>query len=314
MTGADGEPRLSVLLLCWNHARHLEQCIGSLAAQSSNDFEVLFLDNASTDGSYELAAEMLRDHCLPHRLFRNEKPEGIARNLNKLRAAASGELIAPLSGDDWYHPRFVEAMLASAARHPEAGLLYPGGWLYFEAEDRLELVDIDRKLSGDVLIPLLEGRDPIFFIGCCYPKRVLDDLGGWDEALQIEDLDLFIRLTLKHPVRMVPEHLVYYRRSSATASANVDFMVAGWEQYFRKYEHFEHFDMKAWMAERYRIYAAVLANAKRTGPGLRLLWKSLKLKPLNPKAYRTLLYLIRAHRWIGRAPALRTSALDGARH
>ena len=115
-------PRHSVHLLCWNHARYLPQAIGSLHAQTERDFEVVFLDNRSNDGSAELAARLLSESGLPHQLILNEEPANVATNINRLFAASTAPLTSFLSGDDWYAPRYVAAMLEAADAHRDAGL------------------------------------------------------------------------------------------------------------------------------------------------------------------------------------------------
>ncbi|HEU4877616.1 MAG TPA: glycosyltransferase family A protein, partial [Sphingomicrobium sp.] len=93
--------RLSVLLLCWNHARYVETCIESIARQPPGA-EIVFLDNGSSDGSFGLAREIF-DRCgLQATMIRNDAPRSIPANFNTLLSASSGELVAILSTDDWY--------------------------------------------------------------------------------------------------------------------------------------------------------------------------------------------------------------------
>ena len=286
-------PTLSILLLCWNQERYLEQCIASLAAQTSRDFEVVFLDNASADSSFERASRLFRDHGIDARLLRNERPEGISRNCNRLVAASTGELVVPLAADDWFAPRYVEAMTEAAAGDPDAGWFYPSGWLYWDEEHRLEEVDSSGFLKGDLSAALLRGETPFLFIGCCYRRSAVQSVGGWDENQLIEDRDMFVRLSLEFPVHFVDERLAYYRRSKSAASAEPEFMVRGWERFYPKHRALFGRTYKAQLAEMYRSQAAVALDRGRLGFAAKLLAKSFVLRPLQPATYRTLLYLFR---------------------
>ena len=111
----DERETISVLLLCWNHAAFLEQCIGALAAQTDIHFEICFLDNASTDGSLEQAKALFERFRLKARLYRNSRGVSIPANFNQLLAQSSGNIVAPLSTDDWYEPDYIARLRQAAA-------------------------------------------------------------------------------------------------------------------------------------------------------------------------------------------------------
>jgi glycosyltransferase involved in cell wall biosynthesis len=286
-------PRHSVHLLCWNHERYLPQAIGSLLAQTERDFEVVFLDNRSADGSAELAARLLADSGLPHKLILNDEPANVATNINRLFAASTAPLTSFLSGDDWYAPRYVAAMLDAADANPDAGLFYAGGFVFHEASGELQPVDTERHLSGDLYLPLLQRRDPMFFVGTCVRRDAFAAVGGFDEQLQVEDLDFFVRLARRFPIQRVDEPLVYYRRSAGAVSSNIRWMVQGWEQFHAKHRHAEGADMRWWMAETYRTYAAAAVDGGQFALARQLLLRSLRLRPLSTDAWRTAAYLLR---------------------
>ena len=115
---------LTVLLLCWNHENYIEQCIDALMAQTSQDFDIIFLDNVSSDGSAVLAARLLAKSGIPYRILTNDRPQTISANLNRMLGEAKGKLISFLSTDDWFAPRYVQAM-TEAARAIASGSARP---------------------------------------------------------------------------------------------------------------------------------------------------------------------------------------------
>ncbi len=287
-------PRISILLLCWNHARFMEQCIESLAAQNEHDFEILFLDNVSSDGSFELAQALFDRFGLTATMLRNDQPQPIPANFNRLLAESNGDIVAPLSTDDWYEPDYVAALAAAAASAPEAGWFSCSGWLYFDREGRSEPVDETRFVTdrpiGDVI---LDGGEPHFFVGCAYRRSALAAVGGWDERQLIEDRDLFLRLSQRFPHHRIPRRLVHYRRSSAAASANAGFMLDGWERFFTKHAAAFGRRLTGRRAETYRSYAALLTDQGQHGPAVAAIGKAMRLRPLAPLNWRTLAYLMR---------------------
>lgn len=285
--------RHSVHLLCWNHARYLPQAIGSLAAQTVRDFEVVFLDNRSTDGSAELTARLLDEAGLPHQVIVNEAPANVATNINRMFAASSAPLTSFLSGDDWYAPRYVEAMLDAAEKHPAAGLFYAGGFIYHEESGELQPVSTDKHRSGDLYLPLMQRQDPMFFVGTCVRREAFAAVNGFDEALQIEDLDFFVRLARHFPIQRVDEPLVYYRRSAGAISSNVAWMVQGWEQFHAKHKAADGLDMGWWLAETYRTYAALAVDQRKLRLAGRLLSRALARRPFAARNWRTGAYLLR---------------------
>lgn len=286
-------PALSILLLCWNHAEYLPACIDSLGGQSCMDFEVVFLDNASTDGSFELASALLERAGIASRLLRNDQPRGIAYNANQLLGASHQELVATLSTDDWFDPGYVEAMLEGVRSYPGAGMYYPGGWFHFEPSGRQERVDDSGFRSGDLSAAILAGETPFFFVGCCYRRSALAELGGWDESQPIEDRDLFLRLSLKHSIQYVPAAQVYYRRSDRTASANPRFMVPGWKAYFAKHRALFGSNYRRQLGAMYRTYAAIAVDRNDLRLAGKLLAKACAADPLQPAMLRTCGYAMR---------------------
>ena len=284
---------VSILLLCWNHARFLETCIESLARQKAGA-EIVFLDNGSSDGSVELARDLFSRFGLTAKMLRNDAPQSIPANLNRLIKESSGAIVAPLSTDDWYAPDYVEALIDAAVAHPDAGWFSCSGWLYFDDSGTSKPVNetqfVTDRPVGEVI---LDGKEPHFFVGCAYRRSALDAVGGWDEGQLIEDRDLFLRLSEQFEHHRIGRRLVHYRQSSAAASANPAFMLKGWDLFFTKHEARFGKALGEQRAEMYRSYAALSVDRREFRQASALLLKSLRLRPAAGKTYRTAGYMIR---------------------
>ena len=281
------------MLLCWNHASYLEQCIGALALQERDGVEILFLDNASSDGSPELARQLFKRHGLDATFLQNEVPQGISANFNRLLGSASGELVAVLSTDDWYEPGYIHAMRRAAVDEPAAGWFACGGYHAFEDSGERRPVDDRGFRSGEVLGALLDGEDPFFFVGCCYRRSALELVGGWDEELPIEDRDLFLRLAQHHPVKTLPDRLVNYRRASSTASANPEYMARGFDAFFAKHRPAFGRSWRRCYAAALRGPAVIAIDQGKLDLARSILRRAFSLAPFNPQLWRTAFYWLR---------------------
>lgn len=300
MSGEEKSPRpnLSILLLCWNHAQFLEQCIGSIARQGPQDFEIVLLDNLSSDGSFELAQRLFDQFGLKAAMIRNETPQSIPTNFNRLLGESSCDVVAVLSTDDWYDEAYVETLMAAAREDAEAGWFSCSGWLYFDAEQKSVPVNEARFVTDrSVTEAILDGDEPHFFVGCAYRRSALEAVGGWDECQLIEDRDLFLRLSQYFTNHNIARRLVHYRRNSMTASANAAFMLKGWDLFFAKHAALFAGRLTARRAETYRAYAALLTDQGDYKRAMKAMRQSLRLRPFTARSWRTLAYLGR--RWIG---------------
>jgi len=285
---------LSVLLLCWNHEHYLGQCIASLAAQTDRRFQVLFLDNASADSSFAQAEALFRDHGLRATMLRNEAPASIAANLNRLLTSAGGQLIAPLSTDDWYADNYVAGVRAAAEADPNAGWFACGGWLHFDDSGQRQPIADEDHQGGMILPQLLKGLSPFNFVGCCYRRTALEAVGCWDEQMLVEDRDLFVRLAQRFPLHIISERLVTYRRSSAAASANPAFMANAFRLFFAKHRSLLGVGHDGQFARMLAMNGSLAVDRGEFSLARRLLTEAVRFDPRQTSTWRGLFYLLRA--------------------
>ena len=110
---------VSVTIVTWNSAQHLGECLASLAQQDCRDFEVVIVDNASSDQTRKI----LRDVESRWRVIYNESNAGFAAGQNQATAASAGEWVLCLNPDVLLSPDFISALVRAGETHPEAGSL-----------------------------------------------------------------------------------------------------------------------------------------------------------------------------------------------
>ena len=209
-------PKVSVLVTTYNHARYLEEALDSLRRQTSQDFETIITDDASTDGSAEVIAAWLARTGFAAQFIRNPHNRGICANRNAALARASGIFVCSLSGDDAYAPDRIARQLAFFLTQPaRVAAIY---------SDAL-VVDADGRPCGSFMAPLLAGRAPpqgdIFervlannFLpapAVMVRRSAIAAVGGYDERLFYEDIDMWLRLSHRFDVAYLPGQPVRFR-------------------------------------------------------------------------------------------------------
>ncbi len=203
-------PRVTVLLAVHNGEPYLGGAIESVFAQTSKDFELLVVDDASTDGTAALLAA-LRDKRV--RILRNETNLGQVPSLNRGLREARGEYVARLDADDWCRPTRLARQVAALDAEPRVGLV--GSWLdVVDDHDRpvaalRERIDDLVRFAYQTLIMRVYVTHP----AAMYRRQAVLDVDGYDESTgPSEDKDLWRRLLLAGwDARIVPEPLLVYR-------------------------------------------------------------------------------------------------------
>ena len=215
-------PRVSFLVPTYNYARYLPDCLASiLALEGDTAFEVVIVDDASTDDTAEVLAG-IRDARV--RILRNEVNLGHGRTLERALGAAQGELVARIDPDDRYRPGFLRHTLPVFERHPDVGMVYGDAALIDEA-GRLTQASCDRQHGGEPfhgfeLVPLLEEN----FI--CAPT-VIARRECWTAFLPVpahlafNDWYFTVNMARRWPFYFVPEVLAEYRVHCAQHHARV---------------------------------------------------------------------------------------------
>ncbi|MEO7561807.1 MAG: glycosyltransferase family A protein [Ferruginibacter sp.] len=268
-------PLVSVLCVSMNHAKYVGQSFTSVVNQTYRNIEILYIDNNSSDDSFEIADNIFKNSGLTYQGFKREKSYGLSANLNLLIAFAKGKYITAQSGDDWWELNNIEEKVQYYEQHPEFGMVYGSGYKYFY--DTCKTVPINKKhfKSGWVLKDLLK-MNFINTIGFVIKKSTLIDVGLFDENSLIEDWDMWIRVAEKYPIGYLDKQLIYYgHRTGNNVSANIEFMDKGAEYIFNKYAHHKEIVGAKKKYKLYRVYQ--IASEKPNLKNLLFILKNFQL-------------------------------------
>ena len=209
-------PLVSVVMNCLDAERYLREAIDSVYAQTCGDWEILLIDNGSTDSTAAIAKSY--DDRL--RYIRNERTVQLGEARNHALHAARGEFVCFLDSDDRWYPDKMERQLAYFTEHPQVDFLH-GNFDFIDANGRRTATGYRRELpSGRVFGHVLR-HCVINVQTVMVRKSVLDRLDElFDTTLSLaEDYDLFVRIAHDAEFGYLHRPLAEYRVHAGQASA-----------------------------------------------------------------------------------------------
>lgn len=196
---------ISIVLPIYNGERFMRKSIDSVISQTYKNWELLIVDDCSTDNTASIAHEYVQKDSRIH-YFKNEKNLRLPRNLNRGFSLTHGEYLTWTSDDNVFWPSALEKMHAALISHPEADFAYAS----------CDIIDEnDKVIEYMMLYPGIEkravGANPV---GACflYTRTVYETIGDYDpNALYVEDFDYWQRIFMQFKVVPIYEILYSYR-------------------------------------------------------------------------------------------------------
>jgi len=212
-------PAVSVVLATHDHARWLDGAIDSVRRQTLSEWELLVVDDGSTDDTRAVVQRHATDRRI-HYLPGPHLERSAARNRGL--AAARGALVAFLDADDRWLPEKLERQLAVLDAEPDVPLCYTIARFVDAAGAPLPIRKPPRAIAGEVFPVLMRGNF-IILASVVARRRCLVELDGFDDTLPVygcEDWDLWLRIARRHAVTVVDEELTLYRRHDGNTGAD----------------------------------------------------------------------------------------------
>lgn len=220
-------PLVSVVVTTYNQASYIEETLESVFAQTYRSYEVIVVDDGSTDDTPSRIAPF-RDRII----YVRQDNQGVAGSRNTGIRKARGEFVAFLDGDDLWEPDKLSFQVAAAERHPESGLIAVDGLQFGEngiIETSLLFGPFCRDLpvhsitQGNYYHQLLNSQLIYTTSQVMIPARVFDVVGLSDEQFKrASDYDLYIRIAAKLDFTIIRKRLTKWRYLSSSASGPLD--------------------------------------------------------------------------------------------
>ena len=211
------QTKVSVFLWSYNHAKYLREAIDSALNQTFSDFELIIMDDASTDDSWAII-NSYSDHRI--QAFRN-KTNQLVDFPEVFPQAATGEYIAIHHSDDIWEPKKLERQVSFLDNHPEIGAVFTNAMIIGERGEPFENKShFYYSIFNQPNRTRHEWLNFFFYHGTaalCHPsvlirKTCYENCGLYRYWLfQLPDFDMWIRLCLKYEIHVLPEKLVRFR-------------------------------------------------------------------------------------------------------
>jgi glycosyltransferase involved in cell wall biosynthesis len=215
-----GESTRSITLCIpvYNAMPHLPDTLASVLNQTFRDFNILIVDDGSTDDSYSYLKDFVQEACDPRITLTTQKNQGLTATLNgMLKTLGSGWMVRQ-DADDIALPNRLERIWEMIQQFPNAGMIYSHAGHFQGGSLKGRLLTTPPDETG--LRSFLKRG---FLPAICHPSVALRveaalSIGGYRFDLHVEDYDLYWRVGLQYDVYMIPEVLLGYRMTSASVS------------------------------------------------------------------------------------------------
>jgi glycosyltransferase involved in cell wall biosynthesis len=194
---------VSVIIPTFNRANKIARAVASVLYQTFTDYEVLVVDDGSEDGT----AEILKLFRSRIKCIRHSKNLGVSAARNTGIAESRSPLLAFLDSDDYWVPGKLAAQVSFFSSHPGA-VACQTEELWIRRGVRVNPMKKHLKPSGDIFEPSLK-LCVVSPSAVAVKRNLLEDVGLFDEGFPVcEDYDLWLRISWKYPVWLIPEPLI----------------------------------------------------------------------------------------------------------
>ena len=280
MAETRNKPTVSIIIPTYNRRQSIGRSVRSVLNQTYQDFELIIVDDGSTDNTKELVADF-NDERIRYVRHEGNKGEAAARNTG-IKAARCDYIAYQDSDDEWLPEKLARQMELLEDASPEVGVIYTGFW---KTENHrrtyIPFSWVSRK-NGNIHRELLKGN----FIGgpvTLIKKECFEKAGMFNEEIfHLEDWELWLRISKYYHFKYIDEPLVIAHYHSDNVSSNHHAFIEALELVLEKYSD-EFASDKKLLAKHYIDIGNLLVVHKETQNGRNYLIKAIKLYPFNIK-------------------------------
>jgi glycosyltransferase involved in cell wall biosynthesis len=213
----------SVIIPLYNKAAYIERAIQSVLSQTFQEFELIVVDDGSTDNSFVQLSVVIQQLSVDapeiYKKVRviQQQNKGVSTARNNAVKLAKYDYIAFLDADDSWEPTYLEEMNSLIAAHPKAGIYGSSYLIVKNGKKRIASIGVDAKIeSGLINYCQVYSKTlcmPLTSISTILPKYIFINENGFKPNLKLgEDFDLWIRVATKYPVAFLNKPLASYHQ------------------------------------------------------------------------------------------------------
>ena len=222
-------PLVSIICLAFNHEKFVVETLNSVVEQNYQPIELIIVDDCSTDNTKLVINNWLLTHPEVQFIV-NEVNRGNTKSFNNALKFAKGEYIIDLAADDLIVPNGVQLQINAFqnSKYQNLGVVYGNAEIinedgsfnsyYFPVDADGKV--ISKRVTGNIYSSVLSTGDSICSVSALFKKSVFDFLEGYDETLDYEDLDSWIRASREYEFDFIDEVLVKKRTVTNSLGSN----------------------------------------------------------------------------------------------
>lgn len=220
------KPKVSLIMSNYNYGQYLKAALDSVINQTYQNFELILIDDASTDNSIEIIKAFLKKYPFTH-FIQHKENQGFFKSAQEGLDRAQGEYIAFPSSDDILMPHYLEKTVTILDKHQDVGLCF-SRFTYFNSDEPKKIITPvgqtkhkEMKLSRDDLIRQIKMfRLWIPGIGTLTRKELFIKQGGYNlNYYSLSDWFLWLRIGFLHGSYFLPETLAIQRNHAKAMSS-----------------------------------------------------------------------------------------------
>lgn len=207
-------PSVTVYVPCHNYGRFLKQCIDSVLCQTLDSWELLIVDDGSTDNTWSIACFYSDKYPDRIRIFRNDQPQGLQKSANMAISEACGRYIMRLDSDDYLDENALLVMSSHLDRNNDVALVFPN-YMYVDVNGKILGVENRKKIGCEAKVLDIPPH------GACtmVRTRIIKSVGGYSENIDAQDgHELWIKVSHRYKVDNITTPLFFYRKHDSSLS------------------------------------------------------------------------------------------------
>nr|MBD5376416.1 glycosyltransferase family 2 protein [Bacteroides sp.] len=284
---------ISIVIPLYNKAHKIEETLNSVLAQTFQDFEIIIVDDGSTDGSAEIVAE-LKDSRI--RIISQENA-GVSAARNRGIQESKGEYVAFLDADDQWYPEYLSSINALINRHKDCDVFTVGYEFIDENGNkrpsivRCKNLDDERCLSDRYFHIASISDAPLWTSAVVASKMALISSHGFPEGVTSgEDLITWAKLAAKYRIARLNKTLAKYYTPTTGPTGKVPCDLtstndAVGNELIRLSDEFPKRGITEYVSFWYKMRAVINLNRRNRIPAFKCAVKAVKYNPRNVKAW-----------------------------
>ena len=220
------DPLVTIYITNYNYGKYLQKSIESVLNQTFKNFELIIIDDGSTDSSKSIISKFKNNSKI--RVV-YQKNKGLNQSNNLALKISKGRFIIRLDADDWLDIRALEILVNAIKKDNEIGLVFPD---YYEVDEEGEIINIIRRHDFSKVTLHDQAAH-----GACtlIRKSFLQKMGGYDKTFFCQDgYDLWIKFIDKYKIKNINLPLFYYRQHTNSLSKNTNKILKTRSEIIRK--------------------------------------------------------------------------------